>query len=630
MPWILEEPYDVVVVSEARLSPAKETSVSGTFARAGWSVATAPAVRGPGGGWQGGFLVAARAPRSLFRVPRKVASNENSWRWCHVVLEDGSPSGAIHLFPVYCPPRGSQAHLKLQATVLSHVFEEASALGDVPVAVLGDFNSTPEESYFLRALGPRWHVLAQTVPCPTVVPSDPRATPRRLDFTVANDNYAMQASSEFVDVTAPTRPHHVVSHVLQCIPLAARRHVMKPRPLAGDEVAVEERFGALAPWAGPAFWEALLRGDVEDTWSAWCAWAEAAFGSGPLGLVDRALRGQPPVIKLRPATARQARPEWGASTAQQRHLLMAHRRLRALGHLRGLPLERRRWEEEHHVCCAAARSLWALGSHWAGWAGSLGSFSAQQLNVIAQDVERSLGTCLHQVAKERSQGWRDFVSANLARDPHRIYAWCKGHVPMAQGVASATVATIAPNEVADLVQRHWAKWWDAEPLGSGEALHRLAGLAKEASLPPLSGEALRGIVRRVPVKKASGPDQWAFRELRLLPTQAFDLLALFLALVERSGTWPNGLTGALVSLIPKPGATDATGLRPIGLMPVVYRVWAVARQDHVRRWLRPLEHLILGGRQGVGADLAALEAAVLAGEASASGDQVAAAFLDIS
>ncbi|MCP4242474.1 MAG: hypothetical protein GY772_18115, partial [bacterium] len=83
-------------------------------------------------------------------------------------------------------------------------------------------------------------------------------------------------------------------------------------------------------------------------------------------------------------------------------------------------------------------------------------------------------------------------------------------------------------------------------------------------------------------------------------------------------------------MIPKPGATDATGLRPIGLMPVVYRLWAAARQPFVRQWLRPLENLVLGGRPGVGAELASLEAGAIAAEALASGEHAAAAFLDVS
>ncbi|MCP4243385.1 MAG: hypothetical protein GY772_22755, partial [bacterium] len=83
-------------------------------------------------------------------------------------------------------------------------------------------------------------------------------------------------------------------------------------------------------------------------------------------------------------------------------------------------------------------------------------------------------------------------------------------------------------------------------------------------------------------------------------------------------------------MIPKPGATDATELRPIGLMPVVYRLWAAARQPYVRQWLRPLENLVLGGRPGVGAELASLEAGAIAAEALASGEHAAAAFLDVS
>ncbi|MCP4241721.1 MAG: hypothetical protein GY772_14270, partial [bacterium] len=167
-------------------------------------------------------------------------------------------------------------------------------------------------------------------------------------------------------------------------------------------------------------------------------------------------------------------------------------------------------------------------------------------------------------------------------------------------------------------------------MGRASALVDLQAAAACKPLGLVDGAVLRDIVFKTPSRKASGPDQWAFAELRLLPAPAFHHLALFLDVVEQVGKWPAGLTGASVSMIPKPGATDATGLRPIGLMPVVYRLWAASRQDHVRQWLRPLEKLVLGGRPGVGADLAALEASVIANEALASGEHVAAAFLDVS
>ncbi|MCP4239887.1 MAG: hypothetical protein GY772_04935, partial [bacterium] len=253
-----------------------------------------------------------------------------------------------------------------------------------------------------------------------------------------------------------------------------------------------------------------------------------------------------------------------------------------------------------------------------------------QIQVLYQDLGRSLGTCLQEVAQQRAKAWREVVATNLAHNPRRIYAWCKGTIPTVAGAASAAGPVVSPDEVADAVQAHWEKWWNRPQLGRASALEDLHDRARQEDLGKVDGAVLRDIVCKVPPHKAGGPDQWAFSELRLLPLAAFQRLAELLDLVEALGRWPSGLTGASVSMIPKPGAMDATGLRPIGLMPVVYRLWAAARQPFVRQWLRPQEFLILGGRPGVGAELAALEANVIASEALASGEHAAAAFLDVS
>ena len=43
---------------------------------------------------------------------------------------------------------------------------------------------------------------------------------------------------------------------------------------------------------------------------------------------------------------------------------------------------------------------------------------------------------------------------------------------------------------------------------------------------------------------------------------------------------------SLVTLLPKGDAVDPGGMRPIALLPLVYRIWAAARQPWVRRWAR--------------------------------------------
>ena len=67
--------------------------------------------------------------------------------------------------------------------------------------------------------------------------------------------------------------------------------------------------------------------------------------------------------------------------------------------------------------------------------------------------------------------------------------------------------------------------------------------------------------------------------------------------------------------VPKDGATDATGLRPIGLLASVYRLWAAARMGEVRLWQISADSDTLGGRVGSSAEEAVLEAAIFADDA---------------
>ncbi len=149
LPWLATAPFDVAVAVEARVVASRVASVTGFLQRSGWNAVVVPATLGPGGRPTGGFLVACRAPRGLFLVPRRVAGAGYAARWCHALLEDGSPSGGIHFFPVYCETRGNASHLRAQSALLANVFEEAAALGDVRATVLGDFNSTPQESPYI-------------------------------------------------------------------------------------------------------------------------------------------------------------------------------------------------------------------------------------------------------------------------------------------------------------------------------------------------------------------------------------------------------------------------------------------------------------------------------------------------
>ena len=62
-------------------------------------------------------------------------------------------------------------------------------------------------------------------------------------------------------------------------------------------------------------------------------------------------------------------------------------------------------------------------------------------------------------------------------------------------------------------------------------------------------------------------------------------LALFLREVEGSGSWPQGLLDAYITMIHKAdGDSTPLGQRPFCVLPVVYRLWASVRLGHLQDW----------------------------------------------
>ena len=56
---------------------------------------------------------------------------------------------------------------------------------------------------------------------------------------------------------------------------------------------------------------------------------------------------------------------------------------------------------------------------------------------------------------------------------------------------------------------------------------------------------------------------------------------------EDFGIWPGGMLDAYIAMIPKTDG-DATplGQRPLGVFPIVHRVWASARMSQLDGWFR--------------------------------------------
>ena len=95
---------------------------------------------------------------------------------------------------------------------------------------------------------------------------------------------------------------------------------------------------------------------------------------------------------------------------------------------------------------------------------------------------------------------------------------------------------------------------------------------------------MRKVLTKLSGRKAKGPDGRGPKELLTLPTAWTDQLANFYNDCEHNGTWPQALLTCVIALIPNPGATTEAQLRPIGIMPYIYRTWVAARRSQARQW----------------------------------------------
>ena len=181
--------------------------------------------------------------------------------------------------------------------------------------------------------------------------------------------------------------------------------------------------------------------------------------------------------------------------------------------------------------------------------------------------------------------------------PGKVYAWCRTAKPAP--ILSTTDAQgnwlLEPNGVAQEAARHWGQLWKPPPHQEPQALP----FAELPQMPPLTGDLLWDVVKHIPRAKAQGLDAWSPKDLKALPKEAFDDLADVLAQVEAEGKWPEGLSGAIVALLPKKDDHGPLAQRPISLLPMVYKLWAAARGAILKEWFAREGHASAWG-QGKG------------------------------
>ena len=98
--------------------------------------------------------------------------------------------------------------------------------------------------------------------------------------------------------------------------------------------------------------------------------------------------------------------------------------------------------------------------------------------------------------------------------------------------------------------------------------------------PELLVDALIDAANTFPDDTGLGWDKTHPKALTRLSRELLLLLVQILMRCEAEGQWPDSVALILIALLPKPDG----GYRPIGLVPLLPRVWMRARKDLVSQW----------------------------------------------
>ncbi len=261
------------------------------------------------------------------------------------------------------------------------------------------------------------------------------------------------------------------------------------------------------------------------------------------------------------------------------------------------------------ICAAAAPSKrdgqgmarcreWALGLVDNRWR------TISELAELVEEAARQAARAEAEVRKRLEREWHDWIHGGPAQGlgrQHRFSRTPIGWAParVASGVATAVdelddegvserdlrLLIVPSGEPAqplcaqlgvEAEADQWAGHWDAAPTPAAPKWPTDLG-----PLPaPIVTDHLLAAAVTFPEETGLGWDSAHPRALLRLPRFMIDRLVLILMAAELIGHWPRSIALVLIALLPKADG----GLRPIGLMPMIIRLWTRARRIVAHQW----------------------------------------------
>ncbi|CAK0858103.1 unnamed protein product, partial [Prorocentrum cordatum] len=195
---------------------------------------------------------------------------------------------------------------------------------------------------------------------------------------------------------------------------------------------------------------------------------------------------------------------------------------------------------------------------------------------VAEEV-KSMAKLLTKAVKKAYSHWVHDATAGSAKMAH-AYTKAAERSHLEDILEHEGQVINHPQQLVDLRKEAWQRRWtrDAQKAErSQEALAKLrqAALAQENAPEPISKDIIGSITQHLKRNAGQGADWWRAPELKAMGAQGLEDFVQCLTSCEQRAAWPWQFYLVLELLLgKKPGIG---GERPIGLMPMPYRIWRV-------------------------------------------------------
>ncbi|CAK0817626.1 unnamed protein product, partial [Prorocentrum cordatum] len=204
---------------------------------------------------------------------------------------------------------------------------------------------------------------------------------------------------------------------------------------------------------------------------------------------------------------------------------------------------------------------------------------------VAEEV-KSMAKLLTKAVKKAYTHWVHDATAGSAKMAH-AYTKAAERSHLEDILEHEGQVINHPQQLVDLRKEAWQRRWTrdaqkAERIQEALAKLRQAALAQENALEPISKDIIGSIIQHLKRNAGQGADWWSAPELKAMGAQGLEDFVQCLTSCEQRAAWPWQFYLVLELLLgKKPGIG---GERPIGLMPMPYRIWSAARRPIVATW----------------------------------------------